>query len=354
MKILYIAEKYEYGKPEKGLGGGHYSFFDTLIKMNGGNNEVIYFPFDEMMIKKGREKMNKELLETVFKKRPDLVFFSVREDKIKKEIVKEITQKSKAVTLNWFTDDHWQFDSYSRHWAPYFNWVTTTDPQAVKRYYRIGYKNVIKIQCACNHFLSKPLNLPKIYDVSFVGLAHGNRKKIIREIRKAGINVKCWGGGWQNGRISQEEMLKIFSQSKINLNFTKSAGVFWKELASVFLHRRQDDSIGLNNLKSWPDNVKTMRASLYKKQIKARNFEIPGCGGFLLSEYVDYLEDYYKIDKEIVCFNTIPELIEKIKYYLRHDKEREAITKAGYERTIRDHTYEKRFNKIFKIIGLLK
>ena len=47
-------------------------------------------------------------------------------------------------------------------------------------------------------------------------------------------------------------------------------------------------------------------------------------------------------------------MIDKIKYYLEHNEEREAIARAGYERTLREHTYEKRFNEIFKTIGLIK
>ena len=43
-------------------------------------------------------------------------------------------------------------------------------------------------------------------------------------------------------------------------------------------------------------------------------------------------------------------MIDKIKYYLEHNEERESIAQAGYERTIREHTYEKRFNNIFKRI----
>jgi len=45
-------------------------------------------------------------------------------------------------------------------------------------------------------------------------------------------------------------------------------------------------------------------------------------------------------------------MINKIKYYLEHNEEREAIARASYERTLHNHTYEKRFNHIFKIMGL--
>lgn len=354
MKILYAVNKYDYGEPKRGLGYEYYNFYDTLIKMNNGNNKVKHFPPDEIAIKYGKERMNQKLLESVFEEELDIVFFVIQKETIKKEVIKEITQKSGAITLNWFTDDHWQFNKYSKYWAFYFNWVTTTDAEAVKKYHKIGYKNVIKTQWACNHFIYKPLNLPRTYDVTFIGAAHGNRKKLIKKIKEEGIDIKCWGAGWPEGRISQEDMLRIFSQSKININFTKSSGVIWKELASIFLHRDYNRSIRINNPKYWIDNFRSVPPSIWSKQIKGRNFEIPGCGGFLLTEYVNHLEDYYKIGEEIDCFKNITELIKKIKYYLEHNEERENMAKAGYERTIREHTFEKRFNEIFKTIGLTK
>ena len=47
-------------------------------------------------------------------------------------------------------------------------------------------------------------------------------------------------------------------------------------------------------------------------------------------------------------------MIDKIRYYLKHNKEREAIALSGYEQTLKEHTYEKRFNEIFKVIELIK
>jgi spore maturation protein CgeB len=64
------------------------------------------------------------------------------------------------------------------------------------------------------------------------------------------------------------------------------------------------------------------------------------------------LEDYYKIGGEVVCFNDTDDLIQRVEYYLSHESERASIAQAGYERTLRDHTYVQRFNEIFKKIGL--
>ncbi|TSC75471.1 MAG: hypothetical protein G01um101430_313 [Parcubacteria group bacterium Gr01-1014_30] len=353
MKILYVAIKYDYGKPEKGYSSHHYNFYSALAKMGGGGNDVIYFPYDEVMLKFGREEMNKNLLDTVFQQKPDLVFCLIGDDAIRKETMGEIT-KAGITTINWCADDHWKFYNYTKYWLPYYTWQVTTDPDMLPEYEKVGYKNVILSQWACDHFTYKPQNLPKIYDVTFVGAAHGTRKKMVEKLKKAGIEVLCWGAGWPKGRVSQEDMLKIWAQSKINLNFAKSSGVLWKELASIFLRRRYDDKIVPTNPKYWSANAKTAFASLTKNQIKGRNFEVPGCKTFFLTEYVRHLEDYYEIGREIEYFRNIPELIEKIKYYLVNEKEREFIAQAGYERTIKEHTFEKRFNEIFKIMGLSK
>ncbi len=48
------------------------------------------------------------------------------------------------------------------------------------------------------------------------------------------------------------------------------------------------------------------------------------------------------------------DLIEKTRYYLNHEEEREAIAKRGYARTRNDHTMEKRFTDLFNAIGLRK
>mgnify|MGYP001617003201 FL=1 len=46
-------------------------------------------------------------------------------------------------------------------------------------------------------------------------------------------------------------------------------------------------------------------------------------------------------------------MIEKIKYYLAREDKRKKIANAGYERTSKDHTYEKRFREIFKIAKVI-
>ena len=87
-------------------------------------------------------------------------------------------------------------------------------------------------------------------------------------------------------------------------------------------------------------------------QVRLRDFEVPMSGGFYIVEYMEELEEFFSIGKEIVCYTDEEDLADKIKYYLEHDDERERIRKAGYERCLRDHSWHKRFQMAFKEMGL--
>src|SRR3989344_72235 len=343
MKILFIGCKYDYGNPELGFSYEYYNLYEPLAKMNNGEHQVILFPFDEINLKIGRDTMNQQLLGAVEREKPDLCFFFLFENQIKEETVMKITE-SGIKTINWFADDKWRFDSFSKYWAPLFSWISTDDPLRVKDYNKIGYKNVIVGGWGCNDYLYKPMNVEKVYDVTFIGQPHGDRKKVVEKLKNAGIKIECFGRGWPNGKVSQEDMIKIFSQSKINLNFSACSGRVGivKGITRVFFSGGK-----LHSPAEWITNFKTFLAR-QQNEIKGSNFEIPGCNAFILSGYAKGLESYYELGKELICFKNDKDLIEKIKYYLAHENEREKITKAAYDRTINNYTYEKKFNQIFR------
>lgn len=352
LRVLYIGLKYDYGIPERGLSYEYLNFLDTLRRMP--DVAVDFFPFDEVMREGGRKQMNKRLLEASATKQYDVYFFVLFTDEIKRETIQYISKQSGSVALNWFGDDHWRFSTFSKFYAPYFHWILTTDSRAVERYHAIGCRNVIKTQWAFNDHLYKKCNIAQDLDVTFVGQVHSHRKRIVDELMKAGIMVQCWGKGWSAGRLSHEEMIQTYSRSRINLNFTESSVVFGaKPLAKVFVTRRADDSMRLNSPREIAANVGILFGNRFP-QIKGRNFEIPGAGGFLLTSRADNLEHYFVPGKEIAIFENVPDLIGKIRHYLEHDEEREQIRMAGYERARREHTYEIRFREIFRAIGYEK
>ena len=109
-----------------------------------------------------------------------------------------------------------------------------------------------------------------------------------------------------------------------------------------------------DSLRVWKNTLRTAVRpdNKTREMVKARHFEINACGGVQLSYYVEGLERHYQIGEEIALYESADAMLEKAFYYLKHEDEREAITQRGYERTLRDHTMEKRFADLFDAIGL--
>ena len=338
MRILYVGAKYDYGRPEQGLSFEHYNFYE-FFRHSG--HEIVYFDTLSQVQELGKDTMNRRLLEMAKDEHFDLMFTVLFTGELDPAAVRHISEHTGIVTLNWFCDDHWRFDNYSQYWAPSFNWVVTTAKSAVPKYAQLPYPHAIKSQWGCNHFLYRKLDLPLEYDVTFIGQPHGNRREIIKKIRKSGIKVQTFGQGWPAGRVSQETMIRIFNQSRINLNLS-NASVSRDPVASLIKSPLSWLRARLRKSLPFAPQVN------YFEQIKGRNFEVPGCGGFMLTGKAEDLENYYEPGKEVVCFENPEDLVEKIHYFLKHEDERAAIAKAGHERTLREHTYTHRFQDIFR------
>ena len=347
-RVLFVALKYDYGVPNRGYSYEYENFYDTLMHMD--SLDVTLFPFDEIMRQKGRKEMNSQLLEVVEALRPDISFFFIFTDEIAKETIRTISQRGDTITINWFADDHWRFDEFSRYWAPLFHRAITTDQISFDNYQRIGCRNAIMSQYGCNHFLYKNGDVTPEHDVTFVGQVHSHRESTVRELADSGIRVECWGRGWPNGRLSQEEMILLYPKSKINLNFSDSSVVFnRKQLLKIFLSRRADDTLTVRLPGETVAHVKTLFSNR-RSQVKGRVFEVPAAGGFLLTQHADGIENFFVPGKEIATFTDVDDLRDKIRYYLAHDDERESIRRAGHERALKEHTLQRRFEDIFDTI----
>jgi len=232
-------------------------------------------------------------------------------------------------TFCFFHDDTWRVE-YSRYWAKQFDYFSTPDLHGELKYRKLGLESAIHFPFGCNERIFRRMDIVKRYDVSFVGGWHPYREWLIDRIRKAGISVEVMGYRWPKGEVDQDGMVKIFNASKINLNLTNSASWDIRYLASssrAFINR--------------------IRSKKNIEQMKARIFEVNGCGAFQLSYYVEGLASCYEIDNEIAVYADADDLIEKIKFYLVNEKLRSSIAEAAYLRTSRDHTYSKRFRNVF-------
>jgi spore maturation protein CgeB len=362
--------KYDYGRREQGHSFEHCTFYDSLVHMG---QDIIYFDFVSLLQEHGREWMNRRLAEVARTEKPDLLFSVLWQGELDNAVVRDISDNSDTVTVNWFCDDQKRFESFSRHWAPYFNWVVTTAADAPDKYARIGHQHTIKSQWACNHFSYRKLDLPLVHDVTFVGLPHGDRRQVLERLRRAGLDADAWGQGWEAGRLSQEEMIRVFNQSRVNLCLNndrtpilplgKRVKRLLRRSAQWVLARvplgHQLQPAGLRAFGLARDTTLGLAARMgheprpkFIEQIKGRNFEVPGCGGFLLSGRAENIEQFYEDGKEIVCYDDEADLVAKARYYLEHEEERAAIALAGYERTLREHTYVHRFVEILGKMGL--
>src|SRR4029434_3926683 len=136
------------------------------------------------------------------------------------------------------------------------------------------------------------------YRVSFIGSAYGNRRGRIEDLRRRGIEVDCFGYGWPNGPVPSAEIPRIMRESVVSLNFG-------------------DSGTQLRGLRPYRS-----------RQIKARVFEVPGAGGFLLTEGAEHVTDCYRAGEEMETFDSRDELTEKLRYYLDRPDARDRIARA--------------------------
>lgn len=73
-----------------------------------------------------------------------------------------------------------------------------------------------------------------------------------------------------------------------------------------------------------------------------RLYEASGMGCLLVTDWKSNLAEIFEPEKEVVTYQTAEECVEKINYYLKHDKERAKIALAGQKRCLSEHTYRHR------------
>ena len=341
MKVILVSMKYDYGDKSRGSSGDYYYFEEPLKHIVG---KVLSFDFMTVFQEKGKEGMNRTLLDMVRSQKPDVTVFVPYTDQFIPQVVDEINNHT--TTLGYFYDDTWRID-YSGFWAKHFTYATTSDVNGIKRWRDLGYNNFIYSPFGCNHRFFVKKKLLKKYDVTFVGGYHPYRAWCVRRLRNAGIDAHAWGYGWANERLKFEGMVDVFNESRINLNLSNNQS--W------------DFRYVMSPMKPVRDTLKAIKSALRaasgpdaktREMVKARHFEINSCGGFQLSYYVEGLERHYQIGEEIAIYESIDGMIDKVHYYLKHEDEREAVARCGYERTLRDHRMEKRFGDLFDTIGM--
>lgn len=80
-------------------------------------------------------------------------------------------------------------------------------------------------------------------------------------------------------------------------------------------------------------------------QQSMRSFEILSSGGFHLTQWSPSMDYWFENGKHLVTVKSKEEAYEKIKYYLKHDIERNKIAQQGYDYVRNNHTYVHRIKE---------
>lgn len=270
------------------------------------------------------EAMRKSFYEANSVEPIDMVVGYLSGDVCGPEILREMAQ-SGAVISNFCWDDKLGFRGKMRggRWtgpaalASVVDLNLTNAPESRIKYLTEGGLAMFWPEAA-HPAIHKPYDLPFEYDVSFIGGKYGWRPKFIEKLRKAGIKVICFGNGWENGPLTDVEMVQLYSRSRINLGF---AGVG---------HSRR------------------------LMCLKGRDFEVPMSGGLYLTQNNPDLSLVYDVGREIMVYTDEADCA-KIILDLLNDPERAArIRHAGRERALIEHTYEARWKHVFRSSGILE
>ncbi len=219
----------------------------------------------------------------------------------------------------------------------------------------------------------------KTEEVTFLGMAHPFRERILSQLAELSVPLSIFGKYWES---SQPNIYKhnLFETLSYMIHYswprfkTEGLSSLWKAFLNRFFidHRKKVNAIIPKEIIKGEFLDNNLSVLFYRSkinigftryagsnpdlpgrcQMKLRDFEVPMAGGFYLVEKAPGYDEAFLDGMEVVTWQTFPELLEKINYYLRHDHEREQIAAAGRKRALQDHTWEKRFNILFSELGL--
>ena len=198
---------------------------------------------------------------------------------------------------------------------PHLDLTLTAAPEAVDWYRKEGGQALFFPEASDPEIFHPMDYFPKVHDVSFVGSRYGIRGQIVSALRENGVQVTAYGSGWENGRIANEDVPRLFAQSRIVL--------------------------GVSAIGHCPNFV----------GLKLRDFDAPMSGSCYLTQHNDDLLELYKIGHEIETYHSVKGCVERAHFLLANATEREAIARAGSERASKDHTWDVRLQMLWGFLA---
>ncbi len=92
--------------------------------------------------------------------------------------------------------------------------------------------------------------------------------------------------------------------------------------------------------------------STIQSGIPLRILDILGAGGFLLTNHQPELDEYFIEGQDLVYYDSLEELTDKIRYYLSHETIRSKIARSGYQKVQKYYHYPAMITKMLQMAEL--
>jgi spore maturation protein CgeB len=259
---------------------------------------------------------NKTLIRLAQQWQPDIIW-DEKALTLRPKTLKRIRNRFPKVKIVFYSED----DMYAKHnqsvyfvkSIPLFDIIFTTKSYNVKELSSLGAKKVIFVDKTFDVYTHRPISLSKDdyykfgVDVGFIGTFEKERAEQMLFLAKNGIKIRVFGCGWEDWR-GKHPNLQIMGKPVYGDDYIKA--ICATKINLCFLRKMNRD-------------LQT-----------DRTMEIPACGAFMLAERTEEHQRLFEEGKEAEFFDSKQELLEKIRYYLRHDEEREKIGWAGRKRCV--------------------
>lgn len=296
--------------------GISYKLFDQRKSNYLGKLIFVFSKFNSNFLIKKQKLLNTRLEKKVSSYDPDLVLV-VKGENLLPNTIKAI--KRKTVIVNWFSD-YFKWFKQMDSWIQAYSYVFTGDNYDVITSRKKGFKNVYLLPTAGSRNVQLLNNREN--DIAFIGAYSKKREETFLKLEN--LKFKIWGNKkWEDSSLKDcymgkwlkyPEILDVYKNTKIVVNF-------------------HNEAMGKNRF------------------LNLRIFEATSCGSLLITDFKKDILKYFLPDREIIIFKNNKDLCNKVKYYLKHSKEREVIAKSGYKRLNKDHTYNLRLTKMFSVIS---
>ncbi len=254
-------------------------------------------------------------------------------------------------------------------------------PESVEALRRRGVPAAVLPHGFDERVLPGLIERPPRHDVTFVGqITHGapihvHRERLLDALRRE-VEVTLFspsaGGRWERPRAWARRAAYAGAQAarRVGVPATLLGGIpalrhalTWRTpprgpLPEGLRRALRPARFGREMFQTLRDSRITLNiesGSTTRHSSNMRLFEATGVGACLLTDRTEGLAELFEPGREVVTFDGLAECVERIRWVLAHPAEREAIARAGQARTLRDHTYAQRAQRLDAIVrGVLR